>query len=116
MPRYIDADALKDVIQQHDYPLADRLNSVDNGMFTLGIFQAIDKMPTVSPDEARGVGKWIEKEVYNLEVTTIEQMQSASCSVCGKIHTTPFSYYFSKYNYCPNCGAKMEASEDAHKN
>jgi len=111
MPRYIDADVLKDVIQQHDYPLADRLNSVDNGMFTLGIFQAIDQMPTVSPDDVRGVGEWEQKEIFGVEETTIEQMQSACCSVCGKYHTTPYSYYFSKYNYCPNCGAKMEVSE-----
>ena len=62
MPRYIDADALKDVIQQHDYPLSDKLNSIGNGMFTLGIFQAIDQMPTISPDDARGVGKWISVE------------------------------------------------------
>ena len=52
--RPIDADALKDVIQQHDYPLVDWLNSRDNGMFTLGIFQAIDQMPTLSPDDVRG--------------------------------------------------------------
>jgi hypothetical protein len=53
--RAIDADALKDVIQQHDYPLADRLNSIDTGMFTLGIFQAIDEQPTLSPDDVRSV-------------------------------------------------------------
>jgi len=111
MPRYIDADALKDVIQQHDYPLADRLNSVDNGMFTLGIFQAIDEQPTLSPDDVRGVGKWEQKEVFSLDDTTIEQMQSARCSSCGKYHTTPFSYYFSKYNYCPNCGVRMKGAE-----
>ena len=68
--------------------------------------------PPSPPDDVRGVGEWIEKEVYNLEVTTIEQMQSASCSVCGKIHTTPFSYYFDNFNYCPNCGARMKGAED----
>jgi hypothetical protein len=62
MPRPIDADALKDVIQQHDYPLADRLNSIDTGMFTLGIFQAIDEQPTLSPDDVRPVPKWISVE------------------------------------------------------
>jgi len=73
----------------------------------------IEDAPTISPDEVRGVGKWEQKEVFSLDDTTIEQMQSARCSSCGKYHTTPFSYYFSKYNYCPNCGAKMEVSEDA---
>lgn len=70
-------------------------------------------LPTIFPDEARGVGKWEQKEIFGVEETTIEQMQSACCSVCGKYHTTPYSYYFSKYNYCPSCGAKMEVSEDA---
>ena len=106
--RMIDADALKDVIQQHDYPLSDKLNSIGNGMFTPGIFQAIDQMPAVSIDDVRSVGKWEQKEVFSLAETTIEQMQSARCSSCGKYHTTPFSYYFSKYNYCPNCGARMK--------
>ena len=84
----------------------------DNKTDLIQVHQALEKA-VITPDEVRGAGEWIEKEVYNLEVTTIEQMQSASCSVCGKIHTTPFSYYFSKFNYCPNCGARLEVSEDA---
>ena len=109
MPRYIDADALKAKYEQMLPEIGDGYHkeTLQDVLFEL------EYAPTVSPDEVRGVGKWIEKEVYNLEVTTIEQMQSASCSVCGKIHTTPYSYYFSKYNYCPNCGAKMEVSDDA---
>ena len=96
MPRYIDADALKDVVSEY---LAMGIKPL------LGF---IDKQPTVSPDEVRGVGKWEQKEVFSLADTTIEQMQSARCSSCEKYHTTPFSYYFSKYNYCPSCGALMK--------
>lgn len=97
--RPIDADALIHHFYETEYA----------SMYYIEVVKRIiDEQPTLSPDEVRGVGKWIEKEVYNLEYTTIEQMQSASCSVCGKIHTTPFSYYFSKYNYCPNCGARMK--------
>lgn len=55
------------------------------------------------------VGKWLEKEVINNKV--IEEWQSARCSVCDKYHTTPYMYYFSDYNYCPNCGAKMEVEK-----
>lgn len=103
MPRYIDADALKDVIQQHDYPLADRMNSIDNGMFTPGIFQAIDQMPTVSPDEVQGVGKWISKtmSVPNGHGQTYNRW---GCSVCKKKVKT-------RTAFCPSCGAKMEVSE-----
>ena len=111
MPRYIDADALLDKQEEllkHVSPHSDIAKR------TYQIMVMLQTAPTISPDEVRGEGKWIEKEVYDLENTTIEQMQSASCSVCGKIHTTPFSYYFDNFNYCPNCGARMKGvSEDA---
>lgn len=59
-------------------------------------------------------GEWLEKEVVDNTdedfVWKIEQWQSARCSICGKYHTTPYMYYFSNYNYCPNCGAKMGKS------
>jgi len=99
MPRYIDADALKDVIQQHDYPLSDKLNSIGNGMFTLGIFQAIDQMPTVSLDEVRGVGKWIPLDYSDEAYGNMYKCAKCGCSEIGEP------------NYCPNCGAKMEVQD-----
>jgi hypothetical protein len=52
------------------------------------------------------VGEWLEKEVISDKV--IEEWQSARCSVCDKYHTTPYMYYFSHYEYCPNCGHRMK--------
>lgn len=53
--RLIDADELMQTIREHDYPLtAYPLNSTDNGMFTLGIQQAVDETPTVVEAEAEG--------------------------------------------------------------
>ena len=98
MPRYIDADALKDVIQQHDYPLADRLNSVDNGMFTLGIFQAIDEQPTISPDEVRGVGKWERYEKEN--------PNARKCSRCKNCYVNA-EHPKHLWRFCPECGVRM---------
>ena len=49
--RLIDADALMDVIRQHEYRLATKQGSIDYGMFTLGIQQAIDEQPTVDAVE-----------------------------------------------------------------
>ena len=49
MPRLIDADALMEVIREHDYPLRSHFNSTDNGMFTLGIQQAVYEAPTIEP-------------------------------------------------------------------
>lgn len=45
-------------------------------------------------------GRWLDCENHN----DIEQ-----CSVCGMIYSYP-SFY--RYNYCPNCGARMEVTAD----
>ena len=54
-------------------------------------------------------GKWEEKETYlNEGDCEITEWQSARCSKCGKYHTTPYMYSFSNFNFCPDCGAKMD--------
>ena len=45
--RLIDANALMDVIRQHEYRLATKQGSIDYGMFTLGIQQAVDEQQTI---------------------------------------------------------------------
>lgn len=45
--RLIDADVLMETIRAHAYPLRAHFNSTDNGMFVLGIQQAVDNAPTV---------------------------------------------------------------------
>lgn len=52
--RLIDADALMDVIRANDYPLRAHFNSTDNGMFTIGIQQAVDEAPTIIPASEEG--------------------------------------------------------------
>lgn len=64
----------------------------------------IEKCPTIEPKH----GRWEERECFTNDEHTIDEWQSARCSICGKHHTTPYRYYFDLYNYCPNCGAKME--------
>lgn len=49
--RLIDADALMEIIKAHDYPLRAHFNSTDNGMFTIGIQQAVNDAPTIIPAE-----------------------------------------------------------------
>ena len=51
--RLIDADALMETIRAHDYPLKAHFNSTDNGMFTIGIQQAVDEQPTIIDAEVR---------------------------------------------------------------
>ena len=52
-------------------------------------------------------GHWEEEQIVD-DSTIIEIWQSARCSKCGRYHTTPYAYYFDKFNYCPQCGAKMD--------
>lgn len=76
------------------------------------VIEHLEQMPTIDPVKH---GKWIEQEVThedNRRSTIIADWQSAKCSNCGKYHTTPYLHYFYHYNYCPNCGAKMERSEE----
>lgn len=48
MSRYIDADKLYELIRTNDYRLATINGSIDYGMFTIGIKQAIDEIPTTA--------------------------------------------------------------------
>ena len=51
-------------------------------------------------------GKWIEKDGWDGDVYY-------DCSVCGKSWTTiEGTPWDNGMNYCPNCGAKMEGSEE----
>ena len=65
---------------------------------------------SITPQQ-KVTGSWVEKQVVDNEEVEIEQWQSARCSKCDKYHTTPYSYYFDDYKYCPNCGARMEADK-----
>jgi ligand-binding sensor protein len=94
--RLIDADALKNKIEQHSYPLSDRINSIENGMFLCGIYQAVDESPTA--DVVPVVhGRWlINSDGYY-----------PYCSECKE---EPKSGIMT--HYCPNCGAKMDKEDE----
>jgi len=51
--------------------------------------------------------EWIDREVFTAN-GNVDMLQSAFCPNCKRYHTTPYSYYFTNYEFCPNCGAKME--------
>ena len=103
MPRYIDADALLEKAWDADT--------------RCGFVQVVDvgdikDAPTISPDEVRGVGKWIiRKTAFGKEYTV--------CSACLteiKIRKTSGEIVHAdtrNARYCPNCGAKMKVTSDA---
>lgn len=90
MSRYIDADKLYELIRTNDYRLATINGSIDYGMFTVGIKQAIDEIPTADVTEVRH-GEWVHGECVS------------HCSECG-VETYPENIT----PYCPNCGARMD--------
>ena len=78
--------------------------------------RTIDAIPAVDAVDVRHSG-WEETTIFPAE-GNVDMLQSAFCPECKKYHTTPYSYYITKYEYCPNCGAKMdgkrrEEAEDA---
>lgn len=77
MPRYIDADALISKLAYHRDGLGH-----NNGTAVAvlnNVIEIIERRPTISPDELRGVGKWLEggyfDEMYG---------RSSVCSACGR--------------------------------
>lgn len=96
MPRYIDADALI-----ADLEKAMLLARTNEEIADLKLCKEIVRTaPTVSPDDVRGVGDWIEDRMR------------IKCSVCGTDFndevTCCSNCYRWPWNYCPSCGAKMK--------
>ena len=82
MSRYIDADALKEWIDEYVSVFKKSDNKDIKGY--------IEHQPTIEPKR----GEWI-----------VKQSGFAECSVCEQ-------HYFSDYNFCPNCGARMKGADD----
>ena len=85
--RPIDADRLKEVLER---------NFGHTGGASV-LAQLIDVQPTIDPVK---YGKWSKvSESYTWGGTSIKEFK---CSLCNKIVN------WHKYNYCPNCGARMK--------
>ena len=110
MADYIDRQAAIDALGERpmvwtsddDYSLGER-NQYDIDRL------AIETVPSADVQPVRH-GKWEERKVA--DKNCIDEWQTACCSVCHKYHTTPYMYYFDNYNYCPNCGARMDGDQD----
>ena len=92
----IDANALMAYIHNHDYELVSRMGCVDKGMFTDGIEHGINIQPTVDAVEVvHGRWLWDTNDVYK-------------CSNCGERNRVKEVMGMPDWDYCPNCGAKMD--------
>ena len=97
MPRYIDADALIDFLDvghlRHPSELC--FSEIDVANLLL-------HAPTISPDEARGVGEWEDAKQHGL----------CRCSVCKDCYIEKDYITQAKWRFCPSCGARMKGAED----
>jgi Zn finger protein HypA/HybF involved in hydrogenase expression len=94
MPRYIDADALKQFIQENGFVYANTL----------------DTFPTAD----------VESVVHGRWLNFVGDFSTAECSKCGEVYevspdATPCEDYFNAfkqfYKYCPSCGALMDGKD-----
>ena len=99
MPKYIDADALKEAFLIEGKDVYDDTDEFDTkwGASQELIEKVIDSVPAADVEPVRH-GRWIPHE-------TIDGFSNGvQCSVCGE-----WFYKYFTYNYCPDCGAKMDA-------
>lgn len=90
MPRYIDADKLKDDIRRFWHPSAQRFE----------LLASIDHIPTENVREATH-GHWF-----------ISWDGEIICSVCGKHNPV---HLMQNFPFCPYCGAEMDEEEEHEK-
>lgn len=70
----------------------------------------VDEMPTIEAEPVRH-GRWILQDTSYWRSTNAGDVQinrvNLKCSVCGWRN-----YEKKYYNFCPNCGKKMDGGED----
>lgn len=67
----------------------------------VNLYSVIEDQPTIDPESLRPRGHWEKETVDGPDVVKYTSLLSAFCSRCGRRAWT-------KSNYCPHCGAKME--------
>lgn len=94
MAEYIDREALLQDIKKLDR-VRNILSPVQH-FLDVEVFSCINQSPAADVEEVKH-GRWIEK------------IGRAMCSVCAD---ECWSYSAMEYNYCPNCGAKMDGGKE----
>lgn len=104
MPRYIDADALREKMFHEAFEKDSQDQKWDSGCWIrYHMFEnAVDSIQTADVVEQK-VGEWVEgADDYRF-----------MCSVCKCKENVPTVMGKPDWNYCPNCGADMrERRED----
>ena len=94
MPSYIEAGEL--LMELNDTNIFDTYN--DYSM----VFDTIDNFPTADVAPVRH-GEWVEEDT------------AITCPICTRSYDTDFEIkrnVISNFDYCPNCGAKMDGDKN----
>ena len=100
-----DCRSLKDIKEMIERK-ADALDGqmLDAGGVCIGLYFAIaNDLPSVYPKSDKPSGKW--EQINKNEVNVIPQWM---CSECG----AEFECFDMDFEYCPNCGAKMDEEQE----
>lgn len=76
-------------------------DAYEQGWFDLQ--KCIEKLPSAQPEQKRG--RWIETNNPNYSPFDSSEPYNAICSKCFYTSTQ-------KFNYCPNCGSRMDMKEE----
>ena len=102
--RLIDADAFVEDIKTEIMNLyLDGMKGTPRPRSELyDIIDRIGEQPTINPEDCKPHGRWISDEGDVL----------FHCSECETQISTSWDYDDLNWNYCPNCGAKMDGKEN----
>ena len=100
MARLIDADA---VLKSMEI-VSDKCKTLDETIIAVNMISIVENAPEVDAEPVRR-GMWIDNNAGNHD----PRDRWVKCSLCGYSTTDRFS---KEYNYCPNCGAKMEEESE----
>lgn len=95
MAEYIKREAAVDAVSAVYYDTPDVNLSAEKFEAAINAIPAADVAPVVH-------GRWIDNEHHGYNWVFI-------CSNCNYVDGYPFN---DRYNYCPNCGAKMDGGAD----
>ena len=100
--RLIDADVAKEMLKRHANEFSDVLSRKEKTVLVGGGTSCIDKCPTV--DAVPVVhGRW---------ETVSSMLGYLCCSNCKDVYIWETWLGDGKWNYCPNCGAKMDGGNE----
>lgn len=104
MAEYIERAALEKGLNIRLSALREQYGYYDH--YTDGFDECVDRVENFPAADVAPVkhGKWIEKQLDNF------RKYQVTCSNCGWVGIENYDSYNdpSDFNYCPNCGAKMD--------